>query len=343
MGQTRIQLDGTEDTSGATDEIEPQASEIEQRFAKVAMAQHGKRLDQFVVSMAPEFSRNYLQGLIEAGHVTVNAQVASTSSKKVALGQAVEIELVPTPESRAFCPQQMDLDIVFEDEHLLVLNKAAGTVVHPAAGNWSGTILNGLLAHHSGAASLARAGIVHRLDKDTSGLMVVGKTLVAVTALTRAIAARDVHRQYLAISHGKLDRVVQTVDAPLGRDPVSRIKMAVVASGKPAQTDVTRLCVAEVDGVWASGVRCVLHTGRTHQIRVHMALLGHPLLGDEIYGGKPGFGMKRQALHAARLVFDHPATGQALTFVVPPPPDFTGAWRALFGDLPAEVASRARP
>lgn len=346
MGQTCTPFDAAPDASpdapNASDDIEPQVADVETRSAKVPAAQHGKRLDQFVVSLAPEFSRSYVQGLIEGGHVSVDQRVASVSSKKVVLGQLVSVELVPTPESRAFRAEPLDLHIVFEDEHLLVLNKAAGMVVHPAAGNWSGTVLNGLLAHHAGAASLARAGIVHRLDKDTSGLMVVGKSLVAVTALSRAIAARDVHRQYLAICHGQLVKPALTVDAPVGRDPISRIKMAVVPSGKPAQTDVTRLAVAEADGVWASGVRCVLHTGRTHQIRVHMASIGHPLLGDEIYGGRPAFGMSRQALHAARLAFDHPVTGQLLELTAAPPEDFTSAWLKLFGELPEQEWSQRR-
>ncbi len=337
MGQTCTPLDASTDASNAIDDIEPQVVDVETRSAKVPAAQHGKRLDQFAVSLAPEFSRSYVQGLIEGGHVSVDQRTASVSSKKVALGQLVSVELVPTPESRAFRAEPLDLRIVFEDEHLLVLDKAAGMVVHPAAGNWSGTVLNGLLAHHAGAASLARAGIVHRLDKDTSGLMVVGKSLAAVTALSRAIAARDVHRQYLAICHGKLAKAALTVDAPVGRDPVSRVKMAVVPSGKAAQTDVTRLASAEAaDGVWTSGVRCVLHTGRTHQIRVHMASIGHPLLGDEIYGGRPTAGMNRQALHAARLAFVHPVTAAPLEFTAAPPEDFSAAWRALLGELPVQ-------
>ncbi len=334
MGQTPAASDASIDPTSIPDDQELQQGEVERRVAVVSPKDHGKRLDQFLVTQAPEFSRSYLQSLVEGGHVRVDQRAATVSSKKVALGQAIEIELMPTPESRAFRPEPVDLDIVYEDDHLLVLNKAPGVVVHPAAGNWSGTVLNGLLAHHPGAASLARAGIVHRLDKDTSGLMVVGKTLVAVTALVRAIAARDVHRQYLAICHGKLKQGTLTVDAPVGRDPASRVRMAVVSSGKPAQTDVTRLAAAEAGGESYSGVRCVLHTGRTHQIRVHMASLGHPLLGDDLYGGRAALGMGRQALHAARLAFDHPVTRQPLAFKAPPPGDFCSAWRILFGELP---------
>jgi 23S rRNA pseudouridine1911/1915/1917 synthase len=194
--------------------------------------------------------------------------------------------------------------------------------VHPAAGNWSGTLLNALLAHYKGAASLPRAGIVHRLDKDTSGLMVVGKTLIAVTALSREIAAHTVSRQYQAISHGDVHPAAFSIDAPIGRDPQVRVRMAIVASGKAARTDVQVVaCVSAV-----SAVRCVLHTGRTHQIRVHLASRGHPLVGDVLYGGRPALGMTRQALHAARLEFVHPASGQLLSFDAPPPLDFASAW-----------------
>jgi len=197
--------------------------------------------------------------------------------------------------------------------------------VHPAAGNWSGTLLNGLLSHHAGAAALPRAGIVHRLDKDTSGLMVVGKTTVAVTALVRAIAAREVHRQYLAIAHGVPRAERMCIEAPIGRDPQSRIRMAVVAGGKPATTDVER--IAGNDRF--SGLRCTLHTGRTHQIRVHLASRGHPLVADSVYGGAPALGMQRQALHAAHLGFVHPVTGEALRFEAPMPQDFAAAWSQI--------------
>ena len=173
--------DEAEDDAGAQAEV---------REAQVAAAQHGVRLDKAVVALAPEFSRTYLQGLVAAGNVRVDAEVATVSSRKVLAGQLLRVELVPTAESRAFRPEPIALAVVFEDAHLLVIDKPAGLVVHPAAGHWHGTLLNGLLARHAGAGSLPRAGIVHRLDKDTSGLMVVGKTLAAVTALSRAIATR---------------------------------------------------------------------------------------------------------------------------------------------------------
>lgn len=297
----------------------------ESREQVVSKDLHGQRLDKVLVTLAPEFSRNHLQGLVEAGHVRVNAQVVTTPSRKLALGQQVVIHLVPTAQSMAFRAESVAVPAVFEDEHLIVVNKPAGLVVHPAAGNWSGTLLNGLLAHHAGAALLPRAGIVHRLDKDTSGLMVVAKTLLAATALVRAIAAREVHREYITLVHGDFPSRVTHVDAPVGRDPKSRIRMAVIASGKPARTDVEKLAYLEGEaGVTA--LRCVLHSGRTHQIRVHLASVGHPLLGDTLYGGHALLGLQRQALHAKTLKLIHPATGEALVFDAELPPDFVQAW-----------------
>ncbi len=298
------------------------AAAFELREMTVDAAWHGQRLDKVLVALAPEFSRNHLQSLVDRGHVSVDGTAAAVVARKLRVGQRLRLELVPTEESRAFCAQPMALDIVFEDEHLLVLNKPAGLVVHPAPGNWSGTLLNGLLARHAAASALPRAGIVHRLDKDTSGLMVVGKTLPAVTTLSRAIAAREVQRHYVALAHGRVRWDDQTVDAAIGRDPVSRIRMAVVAAGKPARTDLH--CVARSEAF--SALACKLHTGRTHQIRVHLAWLGHPLVSDALYGGAAALGMGRQALHALRLRLQHPALGHWLDFECPPPADFAEAW-----------------
>ena len=300
----------------------------ERRTAVVSPALHGQRLDKAVVSMAEEFSRSHLQTLIEQGHVRVDGVVLQTASRKVRSGQLVEVDLVPTAESRAFRPEALPIDVLHEDEHLMVVNKAAGMVVHPAAGNWSGTLLNALLAHHRGAASLPRAGIVHRLDKDTSGVMLVGKTLQAVTALSRAIAAREVHRQYLALVHGRVEPGRFSINGSVGRDPQSRVRMAVIASGRPARTDVERVAQL-VQSADFSALRCTLHTGRTHQIRVHLAARGHPLVADAVYGGAPALGMARQALHAARLALAHPIDGRAMAFEAQAPGDFMAAWQTL--------------
>ena len=316
---------------GVQDEFEPGEESSERREHVVTMGQHAQRLDKLLTLVAPEFSRNHLQSLVEGGHVQVDGRVQRSSSSKVKAGQRVQLELVRPAHELAFTPQAMDLDVVYEDEHVLVLHKPAGLVVHPAAGNWSGTLLNGLLARDPAAARLPRAGIVHRLDKDTSGLMVVGRSLEAVTALVRDIAARVVSRQYLAIVQGVPVDPQQTIDAPIGRDPKVRVRMAVVPSGKPARTDVETL--AGSDGLAA--VRCTLHTGRTHQIRVHLAHRGHALVADAVYGGRPALGLQRQALHAVRLAFTHPVTGEALDFTAEPPADFAQAWAQVAPGVPA--------
>jgi 23S rRNA pseudouridine1911/1915/1917 synthase len=295
------------------------------REAVVSAAQHGGRLDKVLVPLAPEFSRSHLQSLIERGHVLVDGVARTTASRKLRVGQRLRLELVPTAESQAFRAEAMVLDIVFEDAHLLVVNKPVGLVVHPAAGHWSGTLLNGLLAHHANAATLPRAGIVHRLDKDTSGLMVVAKTLPAMTALVRRIAAREVHRQYLALAHGEPAWRAQSIDAPIARDPSSRLRMAVIASGKPARTDVRWLGAAG----GFSALRCTLHSGRTHQIRVHLSHRGHPLVADVLYGGKPALGLQRQALHATELAFAHPADERPVCFHAPLPADLASAWQQV--------------
>ncbi len=323
-----LAADGLDD---AQDIGDAGAEAPERRHAEAGRDELALRLDKWLVQLAPEFSRSHLQGLIDRGHVTLDGRVVTQASRKPRLGQLLVVDLVPTEEALAFRPEPMPLDILFEDEHLLAVNKPAGLVVHPAAGNWSGTLMNGLLAHHPQAATLPRAGIVHRLDKDTSGLMVVGKTLPAVTALVRMIAAREVHREYLALAHGRTpDEWI--VEAPIGRDPQSRTRMAVVGGGKPARTDFFKLAEGEWQdaralGRTVSALHCVLHSGRTHQIRVHAAHRGHPLVSDALYGGAEALGVPRQALHAARLRFDHPVTGAPLRFEAPLPPELAAGWR----------------
>lgn len=302
------------------------ATETETRHCVVPADLHGRRIDKVLATQIPEFSRSYLQQLLDDGAVLWNGATVRKPAQKVKAGDALQVELRPTPQAMAFVPQAMALDIVHEDAHLLVIRKPAGLVVHPAPGHWSGTLLNGLLAHHAGAASLPRAGIVHRLDKDTSGLMLVAKSRLAMEALVRAIAAREVQREYLALAHGVWRGDVEVrVDQPMGRDPRNRLRMAVLpadASGaKVAQTTIRLL----ERGSEHLLVACRLHTGRTHQIRVHMAWLGHPLVADELYGGKPAFGLTRQALHAFRLRLLHPVDGTALQFEAPLPDDLQEA------------------
>ena len=300
----------------------------ETRRATVDAAQHGERLDKVVVAMATEFSRSHLQGLIRSGEVKLDEVVVVSPAQRVRAGQSLALTLVPTEESQAYRAEALPLAVVYEDDDLLVIDKAAGMVVHPAAGNWSGTVLNALLARYPSSAALPRAGIVHRLDKDTSGLMVVGKTLPAVTALVRAISAREVHRRYQAIAHGRPAAKAFTIDLPLGRDPLTRVKMAVVASGKAARTDVE--CIASTGEF--SALRCTLHTGRTHQIRVHLAANRLPLVGDRVYGGRMALGVERQALHAAELAFVHPVSGHPLALSAALPRDLVEAWQRIVDD-----------
>ncbi|HEF5787998.1 pseudouridine synthase [Burkholderia multivorans] len=308
------------------------------RVVEVPASLAGERLDKALAQLFPEFSRSRLQSWIDAQRVRVDGAPAKIR-QPVPLGATIELVPDLLPEQLAFTPEPVPLDIVYEDDALVVINKPAGLVVHPAAGNWSGTILNGLLHRYGDAAAgLPRAGIVHRLDKETSGLMVVARTLAAQTDLVRQLQARTVKRRYLALVWGAMPDE-GTIDAPIGRDPRERTRMAVVtgASGKPARTHFRTVDTCLWQRQPVSAIQCDLETGRTHQIRVHCSHVGHPLLGDPVYGrarGKrsvaplPG-GFARQALHAWRLGLVHPVTGSAMQWRCPLPDDMTALVEAL--------------
>ncbi|MCK9515879.1 MAG: RluA family pseudouridine synthase [Ottowia sp.] len=301
----------------------------EDRLFQAASADHAQRLDRVLAAHVAEFSRSYLQQLIAEGAARVNGAVSTRAARKVHAGDRIAITLRPTPESRAFQPQAVPLVVVHEDDDLLVINKPAGLVVHPAPGHWGGTLLNGLLARDGRAAALPRAGIVHRLDKDTSGLLAVARSPRAAEQLTAAFAARRVQREYLALAHGTWRGPEQReINAAIGRDPYRRLRMAVLDpqlhAARAARTSVRLLH----NGAATCLLRCQLHTGRTHQIRVHLAHLGHPLLADALYGGAPALGMVRQALHARRLALAHPVSGEPLAFVAPLPEDLQAALAA---------------
>lgn len=267
----------------------------------------GERLDKVIAKLIPQFSRSRLQQWITSEHVIVDGAICR-NKMTVLGGEEVTVYPQPAPEDNAYLPEKMALDIVFEDNSLLVVNKPAGLVVHPAAGNWSGTLLNGLLHYFPALSGVPRAGIVHRLDKDTSGLMVVAKTLEAQTDLVRQLQARTVKREYLALVWGK-PNLSGTIDLPMARHPRDRIKMAVSdsPSAKPALTHFQRIAAGVLDGKSVSLVECQLETGRTHQIRVHMAQLGFPLVGDVLYGKQHlASYFDRQALQARRLGLIHP-------------------------------------
>ncbi len=293
----------------------------------------GKRLDQSLAELLPSYSRSRLQSWIESGHVLL-AGAAANRKQKVWGGENVQVTPEALPEETAYQAEDIGLNIVYEDDAILVIDKPAGLVTHPGAGNWQGTLLNALLHYLPLAATIPRAGIVHRLDKDTSGLMVVAKTLEAQTQLVRDLQARTVKRVYWAVAHGVFTRAEGSIDAPIGRHPTQRVKMAVHekdrSGSKPALTH-WKVLKQFPHATW---VECRLATGRTHQIRVHLTHLGHPLLGDPVYRGKhqnvPGLPpFHRQALHAVRLGLVHPSTGEAMEWEAPPPQDFADLLAAL--------------
>lgn len=306
----------------------------------------GQRLDVALQNMLPEHSRSRLQAWIKADLVTLDA-AATTAKTKVWGGERVMINPPENAQENAFKPENIPLDIVFEDDTLLVINKPAGLVVHPAAGNWSGTLLNALLFYLPQLADIPRCGIVHRLDKDTSGLLVVAKTLEAQTSLVRQLQARTVKREYRAIVWGQLWRNGK-VDEPIGRNPHNRKKMAVAKGGKPAITHYEMLERFSTN----TYVRCNLETGRTHQIRVHMTHLKAPLVGDPLYGigniiphklmtstlKEAISGFNRQALHAIKLGLIHPKTNQAMEWQIELADDMKALLEAMrHEDAPAEM------
>ncbi len=290
----------------------------------------GMRLDQALAQLMPQHSRSRLKTWIEAGRVTV-AGAPAAAKQKVSSGETIAVAPLADPRAVAFVAQALPLTIVYEDETLMVVDKPAGMVVHPGNGNWDGTLANALLHHVPALAGVARAGIVHRLDKDTTGLLVVAKTETAQTDLVRQLQARSVRREYLALAAGDIARN-GTVDAPIGRHPVKRTSMAVNPAGRHA---VTHYEVRERFGD-CTLVLCRLETGRTHQIRVHLASIGHPLIGDPSYGRRPAatarsaaanaggpVAFPRQALHAWRLGLVHPETRDTMSWESQLPDDFS--------------------
>jgi len=295
---------------------------------KVPIGLAGRRLDQALAELLPDYSRSRLSAMLKAGAITLDQRSAQPKTRLLG-GETIEATLTVREEESAFQAEEVALHVLHEDDAVIVLDKPAGLVVHPAAGNWSGTLLNGLLFRNPAVSNLPRAGIVHRLDKDTSGVMVAAKTEAAQLSLVRQLQARTMKRIYLALVRGNLTRD-GTVDAPIGRHPHHRTRMAVVKEHEAGKPAVTRYRVLD-RFAFHTLVECQLETGRTHQIRVHMQSIGYPLEGDAVYGPNMtgidnevravirDFG--RQALHARRLTFEHPREGVERTFEAPIPDD----------------------
>ena len=305
----------------------PALSEPAEIIHELTIPQHyaGMRLDIALAQLLPDWSRSCLQRWILDKRINVEGREA-VSKQRIWGGEKIQVKPPSHPIETGHTPEAIFLDIIYEDEALIVINKPAGLVVHPGSGNWQGTMLNALLHHTPGLKAIPRAGIVHRLDKDTSGLLVVAKTLEAQTSLVRQLQKHTVRRDYLALVLGHVT-VDGWVDAPVGRHPVHRTKMAVVASGKEARTHYRVL--ERFEG--CTLLQCSLETGRTHQIRVHMHSIGHPLAGDPVYGGRPKrtsphagrliAAFPRQALHAQRLELTHPQQGKEMAWEAALPED----------------------
>ncbi|MCQ2546042.1 MAG: RluA family pseudouridine synthase [Clostridia bacterium] len=296
----------------------------------------GTRLDLVLSAGLENYSRSFLQKLFEAGNIRVNGEICREKKHKCDLGDMVEIA-IPEPEVLKVEAEDIPLDIIYEDDELIVVNKPAGMVVHPAPGNYRGTLVNALM-HHCGdnlssINGVIRPGIVHRIDKDTSGILMVAKTDRAHSSLSQQLAEHSISRKYRAIVYSNIKEDEGTIDEPIGRDPMNRLKNAVIHEGAPgsagARNAVTHYRVLERFGNFTL-IEAALETGRTHQIRVHMSYIKHPLLGDELYGpAKNKVGAKRQMLHAGLLGFVHPVTGEYMEFSCPPPDDFEKVLNSL--------------
>jgi 23S rRNA pseudouridine1911/1915/1917 synthase len=280
------------------------------------------RLDRCLADLLPDRSRSFVQKLLAEGRATLNGRILKPSWKTVA-GSVIALD-IPEPEATLIQPQDIPLDIVYEDEWLIVVNKAQGMVVHPAAGHRDQTLVNALLQHCAGNLSdingVIRPGIVHRIDKDTSGLLLVVKDNRVHADISEKIRRHEIKRIYQALVHGHVSAATGTIDAPVGRDPRHRQRMAVVADGKPALSHFQTIRAADR----ASWLEVSLETGRTHQIRVHLQYIGHPVIGDPLYAGnRPRYDLSGQALHAGTLSLTHPVTGEAMTLSCPVPDTFT--------------------
>ena len=311
------------------EEFDESSTEWEAQEFEMPLSFSSERLDKVLATLLPEHSRGRLQHWIADGWVKVNDQEAKVR-QTIRAGDRIWVQPQPSQEQAAFSPEAMDLEIVTATEHFIIVNKAAGMVTHPGAGNWGGTLLNGLLYHFPELAQIPRAGIVHRLDKDTSGLLMIARTEIAQTHLVRQLQERSVGRQYVALAKGHVgDKGV--IDAAIGRDRRVAVRMSTDApiAAKEARTHYR----CEARGQWdhhsVSLVECRLETGRTHQTRVHLASLGHPLIGDSIYGGPTWVGATRQMLHAQSLSFIDPADGSEQQFVAPIPEDMQGVVDAI--------------
>jgi len=303
-----------------------------ERWIELTVGEGGTRLDRYVAEQVSDLSRSAIRRLIDTGQITVSGEPAK-ASYRLKPGDRV-VAHVPQPEPLEPVAEAIPLSIVYEDEVLIVIDKPAGMVIHPAPGHQTGTLVNALLAHcpelaaSGGGAQDARPGVVHRLDRDTSGLIVVAKNEQIRRALQRQFQARQVHKVYVALLEGHLQTARGRIEAPLGRDPRHRQRMAVVPGGREAVTEYRLL--ASFGGGDYSLVEAEPKTGRTHQIRVHFASIGHPVVGDAVYGRRrTRLPMARQFLHAQRLGFSHPLTGQAMQFEAPLPEDLTAVLRLL--------------